>query len=163
MSISGRSLRDGAGAEDKERHRQHSSDVEKFVALIVAVSTARNRGRASCLTVRADFYNPLIRNPMISGLLPRQQVNIPPMRREDLCSAIETPAKKVGLSSPRLGWSIEFCTTSDLRRAGSRCSSLRSRRYGKGGKRASLPPKPTPRSAASRAQSKKRLSTPTKS
>ncbi len=50
------------------------------------------------LTVRADFYNPLIRNPLLSALLPRQQVNIPPMRREDLRSAIETPAKQAGLS-----------------------------------------------------------------
>jgi hypothetical protein len=48
--------------------------------------------------VRADFYNPLIRHAQISALLPRQQVNIPPMTRSDLQSAIETPAKKAGLS-----------------------------------------------------------------
>ena len=50
------------------------------------------------LTVRADFYNPLIRNPLLSALLPRQQVNIKPMRSDELRSAIETPAKKAGLS-----------------------------------------------------------------
>ena len=50
------------------------------------------------LTVRADFYNPLIRNPLLSALLPRQQVNIKPMRPDELRSAIETPAKKAGLS-----------------------------------------------------------------
>src|SRR5262249_21453378 len=50
------------------------------------------------LTVRADFYNPLIRHPLLSTLLPQQQVNIPPMGSRDLRSAIETPAKKAGLS-----------------------------------------------------------------
>jgi len=84
--------------EEKERLKQHSADVEKFIELLVA-STSGARSRTSVvLTVRADFYNPLIRNPQLSALLPRQQVNIPPMRREDLRSAIETPAKNVGLS-----------------------------------------------------------------
>jgi len=85
-------------AEDKERLRQHSADVEKFTELLVA-ATSGSRSRASVvLTVRADFYNPLIQNSLISALLPRQQVNIPPMRPDDLRSAIETPAKKAGLS-----------------------------------------------------------------
>ncbi len=85
-------------AEDKPRLRQHSGDVEKFIALLVA-SASGARSRASVvLTVRADFYNSLIRNPLISALLPQQQVNVPPMGSSDLRSAIETPAKKAGLS-----------------------------------------------------------------
>jgi WD40 repeat protein len=85
-------------AEDTERRRQHSADVEKFVeALIGATSPAGSRASV-VLTVRADFYNPLIRNPLLAALLPKQQVNIPPMSRDDLRSAIETPAKTAGLS-----------------------------------------------------------------
>jgi energy-coupling factor transporter ATP-binding protein EcfA2 len=57
---------------------------------------ARGRERPSYL--RADFYNPLVRSPLISALLPQQQVNIPLMGSDDLQSAIETPAKHAGLS-----------------------------------------------------------------
>ncbi len=83
-------------AEDKEGVEKHAADVEKFIALLVAASA---KARASVvLTVRADFYNPLIRNPRLATLLPKQQVNIPPMSRDDLRLAIETPAKTAGLS-----------------------------------------------------------------
>jgi TPR repeat protein len=83
--------------EDNERVRQHSADVERFIALLLAATTGRSRASV-VLTVRADFYNPLMRSPSISALLPRQQVNIPPMRSGDLRSAVETPAQKAGLS-----------------------------------------------------------------
>jgi TPR repeat protein len=83
--------------EDNERVRQHSADVERFIALLVAATTGRSRASV-VLTVRADFYNPLMRSPSISALLPRQQVNIPPMRSGDLRSAVQTPAQKAGLS-----------------------------------------------------------------
>ncbi len=80
-----------------ERARQHATDVEKFIELLIC-ATSGPRSRATVvLTVRPDFYNYLIRNPLLSARLPQQQVNIPPMRREDLRSAIETPAKKAGL------------------------------------------------------------------
>jgi hypothetical protein len=82
---------------DKERLRQHSADVERFIALLAAASRAGSRANV-VMTIRADFYNPLIRDPLIAALLPKQQVNIPPMSREDLRAAIETPAKTVGLS-----------------------------------------------------------------
>jgi KaiC/GvpD/RAD55 family RecA-like ATPase len=85
-------------AEDKEHLQQHSSDVEKFVELLVtAASGARSRASV-VLTVRADFYTPLVRSPLISKLLPQQQVNIPLMGVDDLRSAIEKPAKNAGLS-----------------------------------------------------------------
>ena len=83
-------------AEDKDGVQKRARDVGKFIALLAAASA---KARASVvLTVRADFYNPLIRNPLLSALLPRQQVNIKPMRSDELRSAIETPAKKAGLS-----------------------------------------------------------------
>src|SRR5271163_1573551 len=63
---------------------------------------ASGRGQGSrasvVMTARADFYNPLIRNPRLAALMPKQQVNIAPMSRDDLRSAIETPAKTAGLS-----------------------------------------------------------------
>jgi hypothetical protein len=85
-------------AEDKERFAQHTSDVDKFIGLLVA-ATSGVRSRATVvLTVRADFYNPLVQSPLISRLLAQQQVIIPPMGSGDLRSAIETPAKNAGLS-----------------------------------------------------------------
>jgi hypothetical protein len=83
-------------AEDKDGVQRHTGDVERFIALLIA---ALGKARASVvLTVRADFYNPLIGNPLLSALLPGQQVNIKPMRLGELRSAIETPAKKARLS-----------------------------------------------------------------
>jgi energy-coupling factor transporter ATP-binding protein EcfA2 len=84
--------------EDAEQRRQHSSDVDKFIASLVAAASGQKSRATVVLTVRADFYNPLIRHTQLSTLLPRQQVNIPPMRPSDLRSAIETPAKKAGLT-----------------------------------------------------------------
>ena len=85
-------------AEDAERRQQHSDDAETFITLLVAAASDSRSRATVVLTVRADFYNPLIRHTLLSTLLPRQQVNIPPMGSSDLRSAIETPAKKVGLS-----------------------------------------------------------------
>ena len=84
--------------EDKERHEQHSADVETFIELLVGAASGAGARASFVMTVRADFYNPLIRNPHLAALLPKQQVNIPPMSRDDLRSAIETPAKTAGLS-----------------------------------------------------------------
>jgi energy-coupling factor transporter ATP-binding protein EcfA2 len=84
--------------EDAARHRQHSEDVERFIALLVAAASGPRPRATVVLTVRADFYNPLIRHTLLSTLLPRQQVNMPLMGSNDLRSAIETPARKVGLS-----------------------------------------------------------------
>jgi hypothetical protein len=50
------------------------------------------------LTVRADFYGPLIAHPALSTLLPQQQVNIEPISHDGLRATIVTPAQKVGLA-----------------------------------------------------------------
>jgi hypothetical protein len=84
--------------EDKERRERHSADVERFIELLVAAASGAGSRASVVMTVRADFYNPLIRNPLLAALLPKQQVNIPPMSRDDLRLAIETPAKTAGLS-----------------------------------------------------------------
>ena len=85
-------------AEDKERLRQHTGDVDKFIGLLAAATSGASSRVTVVLTVRADFYNPLVRNPLVSVLLPQQQVNIPLMGPGDLRSTIEAPAKKAGLS-----------------------------------------------------------------
>src|SRR5208283_287551 len=84
--------------EDKARFKQHSADVERFVESLVAAASGAGSRASVVMTVRADFYNPLIRNPLLAALLPKQQVNIPPMSRDDLRSTVETPAETVGLS-----------------------------------------------------------------
>jgi tetratricopeptide (TPR) repeat protein len=83
--------------EEKNRFRQHAEDVEKFIALLLAAASRPHSRTSVVITARADFYAPLIRNPLLSALLPRQQVNIPPMSESDLRSAIETPARKAQL------------------------------------------------------------------
>jgi energy-coupling factor transporter ATP-binding protein EcfA2 len=111
--------------EDKERLAQHSADVEKFIELLVATASGAGSRASVVMTVRADFYNPLIRNPLIAALLPKQQVNIPPMSRDDLRSAIETPAKTAGLSFAPPQLVDRISTMLDWRKAGCRCSSSR--------------------------------------
>ncbi len=88
----------GPGREALEdQHKQHAADVERFIALLVATTKDPAARTSLVLTVRADFYGPLIRHPLLSALLPQQQVNIGPMSRDDLRSAIVVPAQKVGL------------------------------------------------------------------
>jgi energy-coupling factor transporter ATP-binding protein EcfA2 len=84
-------------SEDSEQRNQHSSDIEKFIELLVSAASGPKSRATVVLTVRADFYNSLIRHAQLSTLLPRQQMNIPPMSPSDLRAAIETPAKKAGL------------------------------------------------------------------
>jgi energy-coupling factor transporter ATP-binding protein EcfA2 len=63
--------------EDKKCLGQHRSDVDKFIGLLVAATSGARSRATVVLTVRADFYNPLMQSPLISALLPQQQVNIP--------------------------------------------------------------------------------------
>jgi hypothetical protein len=84
--------------EDKASHEQYFADVERVIELLVAAASGARSRVSVVLTVRADFYNPLVRNPLLGALLPKQQVNIPPMSRDDLRAVIETPAKTAGLS-----------------------------------------------------------------
>jgi hypothetical protein len=84
--------------EETDRLQQHSNDVKRFIELLVAAASGSRSRATVVLTARADFYASLIRNPLLSALLPRQQVNIPPMNESDLRSAVETPATKAGLS-----------------------------------------------------------------
>jgi hypothetical protein len=88
----------GPGSEaTTEQRQEHAHDVDRFIDLLLAVASDSRARTNVVLTVRADFYGPLITHPALSGLLPRQQVNIEPMSREGLRATIVTPAQKVGL------------------------------------------------------------------
>jgi len=81
-----------------DEQAQHAADVERFIALLVATTQQPQARTSLVMTARADFYGPLIRHPLLSALLPQQQVNVGPMSRDDLRSAIVNPAQKVGLA-----------------------------------------------------------------
>ena len=80
-----------------EVHRQHAIDVERFIALLLAATDDPCARTSVVLTIRADFYGPLIRHPVVSTKLPTQQLNIGPLTPEDIRAAISVPARKVGL------------------------------------------------------------------
>jgi energy-coupling factor transporter ATP-binding protein EcfA2 len=95
----------GPGSEaPSERRQEHTQDVERFIALLLGAASELRARTNVVLTVRADFYGPLITHPALSALLPRQQVNIEPMSGDALRATIVTPATKVGLAfdPPRL-------------------------------------------------------------
>ena len=148
--------------EDKERLEQHSADVEKFIALLVAAASGAGSRASVVMTVRADFYNPLIRNPLLAALLPKQQVNIPPMSRRRPAGG-DRDAGQDGGTVVRAARARR--PHSRRRRTGGRPAAAAPVRaegdMGKAARATGSPPKPTRRSAASRARSRRRLRTPT--
>jgi WD40 repeat protein len=80
-----------------EVHRQHAIDVDRFIALLLAATDDPRARTSVVLTIRADFYGPLIRHPVVSTKLPTQQLNIGPLTTDDIRAAITVPARKVGL------------------------------------------------------------------
>jgi hypothetical protein len=84
-------------ADQPDAHARHEADVARFIDLLLAASEGVDARARIVITVRVDFYGQLIRPSKISALLPRQQVNLGPMSREDLRAAIVRPAEKVGL------------------------------------------------------------------
>lgn len=84
-------------ADQPDARARHEADVARFIDLLLAASEGADARARIVITVRVDFYGQLIRPAKISALLPRQQVNLGPMSREDLRAAIVRPAEKVGL------------------------------------------------------------------
>jgi hypothetical protein len=75
---------------------QHPADVDRFIDLLL--NATRTAPVAVVATMRADFYDPLIRHPQIRALLPARQVLLRAMSRSELESTIVEPAKIVGLA-----------------------------------------------------------------
>ena len=100
----------GPGSEaTSEQRQEHVQDVERFITLLLEAASDPRARTSVVLTVRADFYGPLITTrPALSALLPRQQVNIEPMSRDALRATIVVPAEKVGLAfdPPKLATQI---------------------------------------------------------
>jgi tetratricopeptide (TPR) repeat protein/energy-coupling factor transporter ATP-binding protein EcfA2 len=87
--------------EEKDRAERHRTDVERFITLLVRASEPRSDHAPICtviISVRADFYDHLIRHKELGRILPRQQVNIGAMSKDDLRRTIFEPAAKVGLT-----------------------------------------------------------------
>jgi WD40 repeat protein len=84
-------------AEHAEPAKRHAEDVEAFVTLLSTLASDPRSRATVVLTVRADFYGPLMRHLALARILPHQQVNIGPLTREDVRAAITTPSKKAGL------------------------------------------------------------------
>jgi tetratricopeptide (TPR) repeat protein len=87
--------------EDRDRADKHRSDVERFTSLLLAATESHPDRPAVCTvvtSVRADFYDHLIRQKQMAPLLPRQQVNIGAMSKEELRRTIVEPAAKAGLT-----------------------------------------------------------------
>ena len=77
--------------------KDHQADVTRFIDLLLAATAERNSPLTVVLTVRADFYDHLLRHPTLPGAIQGQQLNLGPMTRAQLQQCIEGPAAAVGL------------------------------------------------------------------
>ena len=84
-----------AAAGSDERVAQQRRDVDRFIDLLLSASTSAPVTVVA--TVRADFYDSLVRHPQLRSVLPAQQVNLTSIPRSDLRLSITEPAKMVGL------------------------------------------------------------------
>lgn len=84
-----------AGAE--RATEANRADVTRFIDLLLAAGE-RDKRLAVVLTVRADFYDHLLRHPTLARSIQDQQVNLGPMTRAQLRQCIEGPAAAIDLS-----------------------------------------------------------------
>ena len=81
----------------RRRRTRASADVTRFIDLLLAATGERDSPLTVVLTVRADFYDHLLRHPTLPAAIQGQQVNLGPMTRAQLQQCIEGPAAAVGL------------------------------------------------------------------
>ncbi len=81
---------------DPARAGPYRKKVERFIELLLTAS--RIAPVTVVATVRADFYDPLIRHQELQTILPAQQVILTGMSRTDLEQTITEPAKILGLT-----------------------------------------------------------------
>jgi len=82
----------------KEEMQQASRDVECFIDQLLHATG--DSPVSLVLTVRADFYDRLLKHGRLATTIQSQQVNLGPMSRDDLRACIERPAQAVGLDIP---------------------------------------------------------------
>jgi formylglycine-generating enzyme required for sulfatase activity len=81
---------------DDKAKDEHKRDVTRFIDELLAATDAAPV--TVVLTLRADFYGDTLLHRRLADALPRAQVNLGPMTREELERAVTKPAGKVGLS-----------------------------------------------------------------
>ena len=87
-----------AGSDDAQRVAdENRSDVTRFIDLLLEAAAERDSPLTVVLTVRADFYDHLLRHPTLPAAIQSQQVNLGPMTRAQLQRCIHGPAAAVGL------------------------------------------------------------------
>ena len=86
------------GPDNEAARAQHALDVDRFISLLLGAADDLRARTHVVMTVRADFYGPLMRHAVLATLLPRQQVNIGSMNLDDVRAAVVKPAEVVGLS-----------------------------------------------------------------
>jgi WD40 repeat protein len=90
----GQSDRPSDAPASAERQR---TDVARFIDLLLAATAGRSNALTVVLTVRADFYDHLLRHPTLPTAIQGHQLNLGPMTRAQLRQCIEGPAAAVGL------------------------------------------------------------------
>jgi hypothetical protein len=84
-----------ASATDKpEQLRRPREDEDRFIELLLNATQSPSVRVVG--TVRADFYDPLIRD--LGSIIPAQQLTLKGMPREELKRTIVEPARMIGLS-----------------------------------------------------------------
>jgi tetratricopeptide (TPR) repeat protein len=84
-----------AAAGSDERAAQQRKDVDRFIDLLLCAS--KSAPVTVIATVRADFYDSLVRHPQLRSVLPAQQVNLTSIPQSELRLSITEPAKLAGL------------------------------------------------------------------
>lgn len=72
-------------------------DTERFIEQLLHATASDRSPLSVVLTVRGDFYNKLLQNRPLMDALQDSKLDLPPMNRDELRSAIEQPATAVGL------------------------------------------------------------------
>jgi WD40 repeat protein len=87
------------GGKEGAKQAAHAdrADVTRFIDLLLAAAGERDSPLTVVLTVRADFYDHLLRHPTLPAAIQGQQLNLGPMTRTQLKDCIEGPAAAVGL------------------------------------------------------------------
>jgi hypothetical protein len=103
-TLTTRAESDGKAGHDDEAEgapqatHERRGDVTRFIDLLLAAAAERSSPLTVVLTVRADFYDPLLRHPTLPAAIQGQQLNLGPMTRTQLQQCIEGPAAAVRLS-----------------------------------------------------------------
>lgn len=84
-----------SAAGTEERLVQQRRDVDKFIDILLAAT--QTAPVTIVATVRADFYDSLVRHPQLRSVLPAQQVNLSSIPRSELRISITEPARIAGL------------------------------------------------------------------